>query len=74
MKWIKESGVEIETNELDATLKYCLSLGWKAVESDEVAEVADEVVEVTEKKKAGRPKKVVDTAKVLEGDLDNKEE
>ena len=29
MKWIKPSGIEIETNNLEETLKYCVSLGWK---------------------------------------------
>ncbi len=29
MKWKKPSGLEIETNELDATVKYCESLGWE---------------------------------------------
>jgi len=42
MIWIKESGLEIETNDLEATVKHCEELGWKQKE---------------EKKKAGRPKK-----------------
>lgn len=29
MFWIKPSGLEIETNDLKATVKYCKSLGWK---------------------------------------------
>lgn len=29
IKWIKPSGVEIETNDLEATVAYCESLGWK---------------------------------------------
>lgn len=29
MKWIKDNGQEIETNDLPATIKYCKSLGWK---------------------------------------------
>lgn len=32
MKWIKPSGLEIETNDLKATVKYCESLGWKKKE------------------------------------------
>jgi hypothetical protein len=29
IKWIKPSGVELETNELKATVAYCESLDWK---------------------------------------------
>lgn len=29
MKWIRPSGLEIETNDLEETVKYCKSLGWK---------------------------------------------
>ena len=29
MKWIKPSGIKIETNDSEATLEYCKSLGWK---------------------------------------------
>jgi hypothetical protein len=29
IKWTKPSGVEVETNELKATIAYCESLGWK---------------------------------------------
>ena len=28
MKWIKDNGQEIETNDLPATIEYCKSLGW----------------------------------------------
>jgi len=44
MKWIKENGQEIETNDLEATIKHCKSIGWAPADK--------------EKKKAGRPKKV----------------
>ncbi len=29
MKWLRPSGVDIETNDLKATIEYCKSLGWK---------------------------------------------
>lgn len=29
MKWIKPSGIKIETNDKEATIEYCKSLGWK---------------------------------------------
>lgn len=28
MKWIKPNGNKIETNDLDDTIAYCVSLGW----------------------------------------------
>lgn len=31
MLWRKPSGQEIETNDLDATIEYCKSLGWEQV-------------------------------------------
>ncbi len=50
MKWIKESGLEIETNDLKDTIEYCKSLGWKQADDAKTPEEAP-------KKKAGRPKK-----------------
>lgn len=29
IKWVKPSGLKIETNDKDATVEYCESLGWK---------------------------------------------
>ena len=29
MIWIKPSGVEVETNDLPATIEYAKSIGWK---------------------------------------------
>jgi len=29
MKWIKPSGLKIETTDSDETIDYCKSLGWK---------------------------------------------
>jgi hypothetical protein len=29
MKWIKPSGLKITTNDLEETIEYCKSLGWK---------------------------------------------
>lgn len=34
MKWIKPSGIEIETNDLEETIKYCKSLGWKSAKKE----------------------------------------
>lgn len=33
--WVKPSGVKIETNDMDVTIEYCESLGWKR--NEEVA-------------------------------------
>ncbi len=29
MKWLKDNGDKIETNDLPATVEHCKSLGWK---------------------------------------------
>lgn len=29
IKWTKPSGLKIETNDMDTTVEYCKSLGWK---------------------------------------------
>jgi len=29
IKWIRPSGSEIETNDLEATVDHCVRLGWK---------------------------------------------
>jgi len=29
IKWVKPSGLKIETNDKDETVEYCESLGWK---------------------------------------------
>lgn len=42
MKWIKDNGQEIETNDLPATIEYCKSLGW---ECDESGSKDDEITE-----------------------------
>lgn len=34
MKWTKPSGVEVETNDMPETIKYCRSLGWQEVSED----------------------------------------
>lgn len=34
IKWIRPSGSEIETNGLDETIEYCISLGWKPAEDE----------------------------------------
>jgi len=34
MKWIKDNGQEIETNNLPDTIAYCESIGWERSESD----------------------------------------
>ena len=40
MKWVKPSGVEIETNDREETIEYCESLGWKPIEDEQ----ADSIV------------------------------
>lgn len=56
MKWIKDNGQEIETNDMEGTVEYCKSIGWKPMEDkQEVEEIKEEIKE--EKKKPGRPKK-----------------
>lgn len=32
IKWIRPSGEEIETNDSNATVDYCVSLGWRPAE------------------------------------------
>lgn len=44
MKWIKDNGQEIETNELKETIDKCIQLGWKHKTEEEP-------------KKRGRPAK-----------------
>lgn len=34
MKWIKDNGQEIETNDLPDTIAHCESIGWERSESD----------------------------------------
>ena len=34
IKWVKPSGLEIETNDRKETVEYCVSIGWKR--ADEV--------------------------------------
>ena len=34
LKWIKDNGQEIETNDRKETIEYCESLGWERGESD----------------------------------------
>jgi hypothetical protein len=46
MKWIKPSGLEIETNDSEETIKYCKSLGWK-----EPKEIKKEEIKKEPKKK-----------------------
>ena len=29
IKWVKPSGLEIETNDRKETVEYCVSIGWK---------------------------------------------
>ena len=65
MKWIRPSGVELETNDRDVTIKYLESLGFKRMSEDgETPKESKKVMEPVKsgsepKKKAGRPKKVV---------------
>lgn len=38
MKWIKENGTKIETNDSDETFAYCISLGWKEAKPSKAVE------------------------------------
>lgn len=40
MKWVKPSGLEIETNDMKETIEYCKSLGWKSAEKKEEKKVS----------------------------------
>lgn len=48
MKWIKPSGLEIETNDSKETIDHCKSIGWKLygepVEKDPKELIADEAM------------------------------
>lgn len=35
IKWIRPSGTEIETNDREETIDYCVSLGWRPAEEAE---------------------------------------
>lgn len=41
IKWLRPSGTEIETNEMESTIDYCLSLGWKPMREEYVIEMND---------------------------------
>jgi len=46
MKWIKDNGDEIETNDLPATIAHCESIGWERNESgDSSDEITDKDIE-----------------------------
>ncbi len=49
MKWIKNSGMEIETNDLPATISHCLSIGWEKKERKKRAKNTVLVKEANEK-------------------------
>ena len=48
MKWIKPSGLKIETNDLPETIEYCSSLGWV----EDKPKVVKKAVKKAPKKKA----------------------
>jgi hypothetical protein len=50
MKWIKDNGQEIETNDREVTIDYCKSLGWTPATEAKPSEDKPAV-------KRGRPKK-----------------
>jgi len=54
MKWIKPSGLEIETNNEKATIEYCESLGWvceiEEPEEPTGTEAVDAMPEIEESK------------------------
>jgi len=39
MKWVKPSGLKIETTDSEETIEYCKSLGWKEDKLEEKKEV-----------------------------------
>ena len=41
IKWLRPSGTEIETNESESTIDYCLSLGWKPMRDNYAVEMKD---------------------------------
>lgn len=47
IKWTKPNGAVIETNDNNATIEYCKSLGW----------IRDDDVKQEEQKRRGRPPK-----------------
>ena len=48
MKWIRPSGSEIETNDLEATIEHCKSLGWKE-KKEEVKKATKKTSKKTDK-------------------------
>lgn len=59
MKWIRPSGVELETNDREVTIEYCKSLGFKPIEEPQESRKVMEPPKTgsVSKKKLGRPKK-----------------
>lgn len=43
IKWIKPSGVEIETNDLEETVAYVESLGWKRAEKKRTRRTKEQI-------------------------------
>lgn len=50
MEWVKPSGVEVKTNDMPETIKYCESLGWK----EKKIEIKKEEVKKVAKKKTAK--------------------
>ena len=40
MIWIKPSGMEVKTNDMPETIKYCESLGWKQKKDKETPKIS----------------------------------
>ena len=59
MKWLKDNGQEIETNDAPATVVHCESIGWKQVKKPQLTdeEKAAKKDAAAEKKKAAAEKK-----------------
>ena len=45
MKWTKDNGQEIETNDMPDTIKHCESLGWKQKKAPKKKAAAKEKTE-----------------------------
>lgn len=50
IKWIKPNDIEVETNDLKATVEYCESLGWMRESDDLTVEDINEMSGVDMKK------------------------
>ena len=59
-KWVKPSGLEVELNDEDFTIKKAVALGWKLVKAPNEG-TAETLIEEPVKPKRGRPFKKKDS-------------